>query len=360
MLRVPLSKARCGMKLAMPVHHPALPGHVLLKPGFELDSAVIRRMQELKVPSMWIYYPALADVVRYISPEIADEHAQITRVLSESLLLATRDAHARLDFSVYAGAVRSLIRKLSEDSCRQLLIAEVSTSDRVLAAHGGNVCFLSLLMGLKLDAYLIAQRSKLHPQQARCVENLGVGALVHDIGVLRIPRDALERFSRTGDEADPQWRRHVELGVEAAQGRVEPSALAVIAQHHQRYDGQGFPVMDSAAGKRLLVGNEIHIFARIAHIADLFDRLRNGAASPLRDGPARPRSACSASWSSAAGGARSIPSSSRACSPRRRPSRPGPSSRSMTAGALSSRRSTPATPAGPACVTCAGAPTTSL
>ena len=52
-------------------------------------------------------------------------------------------------------------------------------------------------------------------------------------------------------------------------GRIEPTAAIVVLHHHQRYDGGGY------AGKDFPVqqGEGIHIFARIAAVADVFTRL---------------------------------------------------------------------------------------
>ncbi len=288
MLNVMTTRARAGMTLAMPVFHPAHPGHMLLKPGYILDSAVLGRMGELRVPSVWIKYPGLEDVVRYVSPEVVHEHANLTRTLGASLDGLARDASAPLDFGAYAHAVRSLVEKLGEASGRQLLVSEVMTSSPDLAAHASNVCFTSLLMGLKLEGYLIAQRSKLSPSHARHVENLGIGALMHDIGLTRLPADVRARFDATGDESDAEWQAHVALGVDMTHGRVEPSAAAVIAQHHQRYDGRGFPWVPSPCGQRRLAGDEIHVFARIVAVADLYDRLRGGAPAVAANGGKRP------------------------------------------------------------------------
>lgn len=277
MLNVMTTRARPGMVLALPVFHPTHAGHALLKPGYELDASVLRRLGELKVPSVWIRYPGLEAVVRFISPEVVHEHAQLTRTLSDSLDGLARGAAAALDFGHYAHAVKGLVAKLGEASSRQLLVSEVMAASPGLAAHASAVCFTSLLMGLKLDSYLIAQRSKLSPMHARHVENLGVGALLHDIGITRLAPDVVARFDQTGDESDPDWQAHVRLGVDMTHGQVEPSAAAVIAHHHQRYDGRGFPWVPSACGQRRLSGDEIHVFARIAAVADQYDRVRGGA-----------------------------------------------------------------------------------
>ena len=59
-------------------------------------------------------------------------------------------------------------------------------------------------------------------------------------------------------------------------GRLDPSASTVVLHHHQRFDGSGF------AGSEYPVqrGEDIHVYARIAAVADQFDRLRHPPGLP--------------------------------------------------------------------------------
>lgn len=264
------------MELAMPVYHPTLPGHVLLRPGFMLDGPAIDRLTELHLCEIWIKYPALESVVRYIDPAVMGEHAAIASLMGRTLDRVREPLHANLDFKCYALAVRQFVDKLTTSRDAALLVNDLVSSESPLAMHSGNTCFLSLLMGLKLESYLVAERPRIAPAQARSVENLGLGALLHDIGVLRLDPVTLERFRQSGDEGDPAYQRHARLGYEIVQGKVEPTAAATVLQHHQRFDGRGYPRLRlTPQGPRGLAGSEIHVFARIVAVADWFDRLRN-------------------------------------------------------------------------------------
>jgi hypothetical protein len=170
MLRVNLASARPGMTLAMPIFHPTLPGHTLLRPGFTLDELTIARLTELHVGSIWIRYPALANVLKYVSPTIAFEHAAVTHLLGrllDSARLGNGAGTAEMDFHIYAGAVRSLVGKLVAEPNAAILIGDLLCATSPLALHSGNVCFMSLLMGLKLDAYLIEERRRVSARAAR-------------------------------------------------------------------------------------------------------------------------------------------------------------------------------------------------
>ena len=96
---------------------------------------------------------------------------------------------------------------------------------------------------------------------------LGEGFLLHDIGKSRISADIIQSPTELDAEQEAEMRRHPQLGyrVLAEVGRLDEVAMPIILEHHERLDGSGYP-----AG---LVGDEIHIYARICAIADVFDAL---------------------------------------------------------------------------------------
>jgi HD-GYP domain-containing protein (c-di-GMP phosphodiesterase class II) len=154
----------------------------------------------------------------------------------------------------------------------------VESGDDELMAHSSAVTYLSLLMGLKLAGYLVRQRRRMDAARATGVTSLGLGAMLHDIGVPLLDEDVRQRYMASGDEYDEQYRQHVALGYELVQGNIEPSAATVVLNHHQRCNATDY----SGAGRPVLEGQRIHVFARIAGLADAFDRLRRPVNAPPR------------------------------------------------------------------------------
>ncbi|HCT44936.1 MAG TPA: hypothetical protein DF699_06965, partial [Phycisphaerales bacterium] len=159
-----------------------------------------------------------------------------------------------------------------EDPDAALFIGEIADTGSPAIRHGANVGYLAMLMGLRLDFYLLRERSRLTPRLAKDVTSLGVAAMLHDIGMTRLKASVLKRWADEHDHTDPAWREHVDLGYEMVRGHVEPSAAAAVLHHHQRYDGSGFPVRKRNGKVAGLDGSSIHIFARILIVADLYDR----------------------------------------------------------------------------------------
>lgn len=284
MLRVTTFQARDGMIVAMPVLHPRRPEVVLLRPGAVLDRHTIAKMREIGLYEVWVKYPRLDCLNEYFSAGVVQACAAVTGQIRHALDSVLSDAHARLDYVSYRRAVSGLLEKFCERPKAAMFVHELGEGSSPALRHASSVCLLSVLMGIKLDFYLIHERIRLTAHSAKDVSNLGVGAMLHDVGMLKIDPAARERWEKTADESDPAFREHVQIGYDLVRDQVEPSAAAVVLNHHQRFDGKGFPIRredaDVAPKKQ-----EIHVFARIVAGADLFTRIHqtggpNGASMP--------------------------------------------------------------------------------
>jgi len=95
---------------------------------------------------------------------------------------------------------------------------------------------------------------------------LGLGLLLHDIGKLMVPEAVLNKPGKLDEDEWRLIRAHPENGVELLKDtRISPLVSVVVRAHHERWDGTGYP-----DGKR---AEDIHQFARIAAVADVFDAI---------------------------------------------------------------------------------------
>lgn len=287
MLRVELAQARPGMELAMPITHPKMPGRVLLRAGFTLDAKTIERLASLRARDVWVRYPGLEFVAEQISPEIVRAGQRLTGAIGEAFGEVLTAGSAVLDYASYRRAIGDLMGRLVDNPKAGTLVVELAGSQVPMSRSAGQGAFLALILGLKLETYLMLSRTRLG-MVARDVSNLGMGALLRDIGMTELPPQDRWRWRAACDETDPTWREHVRIGYEKVRGEVEPSAAAAVLHHHQRFDGTGFPMRINAGGEEEpLAGTDIHIFPRIIAAADLFDRMRYPA-SGAPDAPEPP------------------------------------------------------------------------
>jgi response regulator RpfG family c-di-GMP phosphodiesterase len=102
------------------------------------------------------------------------------------------------------------------------------------------------------------------------VEVLATAAPLHDAGKVAIPDAILNKPGKLTDEEMTLMKEHAELGSRIFEGNNLPvlnAARVIAGQHHEHWDGNGYP--------NRLVGEGIHIFGRIVAIADVFDALSN-------------------------------------------------------------------------------------
>ncbi|RHW36801.1 HD-GYP domain-containing protein [Lysinibacillus yapensis] len=94
---------------------------------------------------------------------------------------------------------------------------------------------------------------------------LGLGALLHDVGKMQVPCEILFKPGRLTDEEFEIMKQHSRDGFEILRNLHTVSLIIAHCafQHHERMDGSGYP--------RGLVGGEIHPYAKIIAVADVFD-----------------------------------------------------------------------------------------
>jgi len=96
---------------------------------------------------------------------------------------------------------------------------------------------------------------------------LATGTLLCDIGKLRLPESLLTKKEKLSKGEFIVVRSHVEMGLLTLEdiGNVNPKVVQIVANHHERHDGSGYP--------NKLKGANIPILARIAAIADCYDAM---------------------------------------------------------------------------------------
>jgi HD-GYP domain-containing protein (c-di-GMP phosphodiesterase class II) len=164
-------------------------------------------------------------------------------------------------------AVARMAQEIGQNPDFALALADLSAADGYTLQHSIDVCALGLLIGQRMykeSGYVdYAGRRTWHKIDQR-LTRLGVGLILHDIGKLAIPAAIL---NKPGELAPEEWelmKSHPRAGVELLRSHlISPLVKAVVREHHERWDGGGYP-----DGKR---GAEIHDMARIAAVADVFD-----------------------------------------------------------------------------------------
>ncbi|HBZ87322.1 MAG TPA: hypothetical protein DEO67_09355, partial [Candidatus Edwardsbacteria bacterium] len=151
---------------------------------------------------------------------------------------------------ILAGDPDKMIRQL-----RQL----AKVVDRLVPYHDGHiirVTFYSLAIGMRMGL----------PQED--LLTLEVAALLHDFGKLGVDEYTLEKEDQLSDDEVVEIHHHAERGFHILSGfaKLEQAAV-IIRDHHEKYDGSGYPAK--------LKGEAIGLLSRIVAIANHYDELCN-------------------------------------------------------------------------------------
>jgi HD-GYP domain-containing protein (c-di-GMP phosphodiesterase class II) len=154
--------------------------------------------------------------------------------------------------------VEPVFRRIQRDRqslLTELFLRQLRRFDRNLAEHAIDVSALALIFAVENEA---------GEEQS---DDIGLGALLHDVGYLRLPRN----LYRKGDNLTAQERelrqRHTELGLLLVQAKedIHEPVRRIIADHHERTDGSGFP--------RGLDGSKLSRATQFVALADVYDNL---------------------------------------------------------------------------------------
>ncbi len=137
-----------------------------------------------------------------------------------------------------------------------------------LFSHAVDVCVLALVVGYQ---------SKLSDQQ---LQDLAIGALLHDVGQLRLPRNLLFKKSTFSQEERNLYMTHPKLGASilAKTEDMSEASRRIVLEHHERVDGGGYPW-----GRK---GKTISRLSQLVGLVDRYDALvsKRGGRPPLPPG----------------------------------------------------------------------------
>jgi len=185
-----------------------------------------------------------------------------------SRLLSAVFEQARLGKAISRGQVEPVIEDLFASVQRNPHafngLMRIRRENSSLYAHGLAVSALMIALGRQIGL----------PEQQ--VKDAGMAGLLMDVGMGHLPIDVSTILDDLSESEREIVHTHTTLGQEFLNlgGELPAEVMQVCLEHHERYDGTGYP--------RGLAGEEISLFARMAAICDVYDSMTS-------DRPHRPR-----------------------------------------------------------------------
>jgi putative nucleotidyltransferase with HDIG domain len=134
-------------------------------------------------------------------------------------------------------------------------LARLKTHDEYTFQHSVSVCALMVAFarGLSLSRDIIKE--------------IAIGALLHDVGKAKVPDSILNKPAKLTDAEFSKMKSHVVQSIIILQNTpgISQIALDVAGQHHERFDGTGYP--------NKLKGDEISLYGQMGAIVDVYDAI---------------------------------------------------------------------------------------
>lgn len=285
MIRKPVDEISPGdtlagtLKISSP--HPNVLYKLRLESGTEITKKHLQKVNELNISKLPIKEEHTEDLDKFADDEEVEEAEDRIREefsdFSEEVDSGTVD---RKDLSNLRSTINDLIDAL-QNSQLMAAFTTLKTHDNYTAEHSLDVLKISLQLTMKYEQEF---REKLKNSSGASssyinkymLKDLGLGAMLHDLGKHEVPKKILTKPDKLTDEEWDKMAEHPRKGFEQLQElKYELNAPVRLPalQHHEKYDGSGYP--------RQIEGDDIHLFGRITAPADVYSALTSNR--PYRD-----------------------------------------------------------------------------
>ncbi len=202
----------------------------------------------------------------YITDELSED-TTVTEIISDALKMRTmksiknlmkpdiKEKEIKSSLGITEGLMKNIVDEISCNDDIIVNMIDLKVVSEYTFYHSVNVCVLSLILGATL---------KLRKRQLYL---LGIASLLHDIGKIYTPKEILDKPSKLTYEEFETIKLHSANGYRYVKKYldIDTKVSVGIYQHHERYDGTGYPLN--------IKGGKISLFGRIIAIADVYDAL---------------------------------------------------------------------------------------
>lgn len=217
-------------------------GVCLLAANHVLTLPIIFQLRKQKYPGLYVY-------------DEYSEFENLKQVFGEARRARAVKAMHALNIDQVIFFATSIVESILHMEDQLLDMAQLKENNHDIYEHSVNVAMVATVCGVGMGL------SDLQ------LKELATTAMLHDIGKMAIPDEILNKPGKLTPEEMTLMRTHSEIGatmlchVDAVNDEIRKSIL----MHHENYDGSGYPT--GAKGK------EIPLYARIIHVADVYDAM---------------------------------------------------------------------------------------
>lgn len=242
---IPIDRVENGMLLAKSIYD--FETRTLLRAGKLLSQEMIKRIKERGYPGIYIEDELTKDI-------------DIQEAITTELRNHAVETLVELNLEEAVNVAKKIVEQLMEAKTVSLDLVDLRTFDDYTYRHSVNVAVLSTVIGMGMgygNDDLI---------------DLCSAAIFHDLGKLSIDKEILNKSGKLTPEENELLRRHAQNSYEILREKwnIPARVKAAVLSHHENEDGSGYP--------NGLKADRIYPFAKIIHVADVYDALSNDRA----------------------------------------------------------------------------------
>jgi putative nucleotidyltransferase with HDIG domain len=181
---------------------------------------------------------------------IKNEAKEIVRNVMEDVRLGKQ-----IEMEKVHHVVTKIVDSIFRNKDALISLSRIKQTDEYTFLHSVSVCVLMVSFCRALNI------------ERDVINDIGVGALLHDIGKMKVPREILNKPGKLSENEFEKIKEHVihsRMILSQTPG-ITPIAALIAFQHHERYDGTGYP--------KGLKGEAISYYGQMASIVDVYDAL---------------------------------------------------------------------------------------
>lgn len=214
---------------------------VLLKANKKLTPMYINRIKQMDISGLYVFED--------------DEIITHTPTISEKTRITALKSLKRLNIDDCIFIANNIVEEIRESDSMIVETVNIASYDNYTYNHSVNVDILSVILGVALG------------MRDDELKKLSQAALLHDLGKTCVPIEIIDKPGKLTPEEYAEIQKHPLYGYNLLKGNHDIASVTrnAIYSHHENEDGTGYP--------RHLKGDKIHQFAKIIHIADVYDAL---------------------------------------------------------------------------------------
>lgn len=251
---IPIDFVHEGMMLSKPLYGDY--GSLLLGHGSILINSYIKKIKELGYNGVYIddEISKGIEVKNLISDNLKNQSVQ---TLKKMYINASQSQNSKFidESAKIEEIVDRIVDEISGNELVMVNLIDLKIFDDYTYYHSVSVTTLAIVLGMAI------------PLSKNELYELGMAAILHDIGKLFVDKIILDKKEKLTDEEFAEMKKHPYLGYRFLKDNVNiPTKSSVaILQHHEKFNGKGYP--------NGMSGNDIGLYGRILSVVDVYDAL---------------------------------------------------------------------------------------